>query len=1072
MRSRLLPLVLAAALTAAPPSAAQEPSFDRAAALEKAGELEKAAAEYRRFLEAHPANVEANSNLGVVLVRLGRYEEAMAAYETALASAPSNATVRLNLGLAFYKAARLEDALAAFGRVLAAQPDNLQAKYLAADCHLRLGRPAETVTLLQPLESSRADDPVLSYLLGMAYLATKQPDKGQLLIDRILRHGDSAQARVMMGLAKRAAGDMNGAAEDLKRAVELDPELPGVHGMYALTLLGLGNPDLARREFDAELSRNPLDFDANLNVGVLLKTEQDYDAALKHLNRALGVRPGDIATRYQIAGIALARQDTANATAMLEAIVKEAPSFVEAHVALATAYYRQQRRADGDRERAIVERLNQESEAKERARSAQSQPPPARAQEPAAERPVVRAGATAVMLDVVVRDKHGRPVRDLQQGEMTVLEDGVAREIHSFRLVERAGAPAAAAKDPTAGAGIADARQYPTLVTLVFDHLTQNGRTLARRAALKFLAREMPANQWVAVFALEQRLSLTQPFTQDAAAVRRAIERATIAAGEARDRVGTKQDDRDPTRAADAAVAAAAAARPSVDTAAVGASVSEARVAEVIARIARMVEAADLQQRGQSTLFPLMTLMKAQGTLAGRKALILFSEGVRVPPNLEEAYRSAISEANRANVSIYAVDARGLDTGRALDQSRQLLDKSGRNSQAQLVSGASQRPVTLDDVLNSETAEGALRADTQNALRALAEETSGTLIANTNDLGSAIVERVQPDLDSYYEIGYTPAPTPPDGRFRSLDVKSSRRDLTVRSRSGYFALPDTDAAPLLPYELPMLSAAAANPPPRPFEYAVGAFRFGTSSSGLQHTLVMEVPLEHLTFEENRSKRTYTLRFTAMALVKNQSGQVVQRFSESYPLEGPLDRLDALKRGRLRFKRQFSLPPGRYTIVTVARDQPTERSSVAELPLDVPEVARGVRLSDLSVIRTVDQTSEAPDPVEDPFRTGTIRVVPNLDLPISKATNTQISAYVTLYPDVSADVPSLTFEFSRDGAVIGRSAAALPKPDDEGRIKYVASFPTDVFAPGRYDLRAIATQGSRSVSSTAHFVLIP
>ena len=58
-----------------------------------------------------------------------------------------------------------------------------------------------------------------------------------MLIDRILRQGDSAQARVMMGVAKRGAGDMNGAVDDLKRAVELDPELPGVHGLYAQALL-------------------------------------------------------------------------------------------------------------------------------------------------------------------------------------------------------------------------------------------------------------------------------------------------------------------------------------------------------------------------------------------------------------------------------------------------------------------------------------------------------------------------------------------------------------------------------------------------------------------------------------------------------------------------------------------------------------------------------------------------------------------------------------------------------------------------------------------------------------------
>jgi tetratricopeptide (TPR) repeat protein len=360
--------VLAATLTAAS-AHAQEPSFSRAVALQQAGDFEQAAGEYRRFLVAHPSNVEARSNLGVVLMHLGRYEAAIAEYQHALAAAPSNATIRLNLGLAFYKSARLEDAAQAFQAVLAAMPENLQARYLAADCELRLGRATQVIALLEALETSHADDPVLAYLLGMAFLADQQPERGQLLIDRILRHGDSAQARVMMGSAKRAAGDMSAALEDLRRAVELDPELPGVHGLYGQALLGSGNPDLARKEFEAELSQNPLDFDASLYLGVLLKEAQEYDGALRHLTRALGVRPGDIATRYQIAGIALARQDTGGATEMLEAIVTEAPSFVEAHVALATAYYRQQRKADGDRQREIVERLTREREAKERERA-------------------------------------------------------------------------------------------------------------------------------------------------------------------------------------------------------------------------------------------------------------------------------------------------------------------------------------------------------------------------------------------------------------------------------------------------------------------------------------------------------------------------------------------------------------------------------------------------------------------------------------------------------------------------------------------------------------------------------
>ena len=339
--------------------------FQRAVALQSAGDLEGAAAAYRRFLAEHADNVEARSNLGVVLARMGRYTEAIDAYRQALGRDASRTAVRLNLGIALYKAHQLGDAVRELDAVLQAQPDNLQARYLAADCRLRLGEPAQTVGLLAPLEPSRPDDLALTYLLGMGYLRTEQVEKGQALIDRILRKGDSAEARLMMGVARLEMNDFKAAIDDLKRAVELNPELPTVHGLYAQALLETGNRDLAKREFEAELARNPLDFQAHLYFGVLLKEEQQFDEAMQHFTVALGVRPGEVATRYQIASLKLAARDTEGALPLLEDLVKEAPTFLEAHVSLATAYYRLKRREDGDRERAIVDQLTKEVQAKQ-----------------------------------------------------------------------------------------------------------------------------------------------------------------------------------------------------------------------------------------------------------------------------------------------------------------------------------------------------------------------------------------------------------------------------------------------------------------------------------------------------------------------------------------------------------------------------------------------------------------------------------------------------------------------------------------------------------------------------------
>jgi tetratricopeptide (TPR) repeat protein len=352
----------------APPPVAPSTSaelFKHAIALQNAGDFEGAAAAYRQFLAEHADNIEARSNLGVVLVRLGRYSDAVDVYRQALSRDPSRTAVRVNLGIALYKAHQLSDAARELDTVLEAQPDNLQARYLTADCRLRLGEPAKTVGLLAPLESSRPDDLALAYLLGMGYLRTEQVDKGQALIDRILRKGDSAEARLMMGVARLEMNDFKSAIEDLKRAAELNPELPTVHGLYAQALLETGNRDLARREFEAELARNPLDFQANLYFGVLLKEDQQFDDAMKHLSVALRVRPGELATRYQIASLKLAARETEAALPLLEDLVKEAPSFLEAHVSLATAYYRLKRREDGDRERAIVDQLNRELQARQ-----------------------------------------------------------------------------------------------------------------------------------------------------------------------------------------------------------------------------------------------------------------------------------------------------------------------------------------------------------------------------------------------------------------------------------------------------------------------------------------------------------------------------------------------------------------------------------------------------------------------------------------------------------------------------------------------------------------------------------
>jgi tetratricopeptide (TPR) repeat protein len=205
----------------------------------------------------------------------------------------------------------------------------------------------------------------MTYMLGTALIRDGQIGRGQLVIDPILKNGDSAEARLLMGTTKLIANDLSGAVLDLRKAVELNPNLPEVYSYYGSALLSTGDPASARKAFEKELALDPNSFEANLRMGVLLRQDEDNDNALKFFDRALLVRPGDIGVRYQIAATELTMGQVEAARKELETMLKEAPNFTEAHVTLATAYYREKRKADGDRERAIVSKLNAEKQATE-----------------------------------------------------------------------------------------------------------------------------------------------------------------------------------------------------------------------------------------------------------------------------------------------------------------------------------------------------------------------------------------------------------------------------------------------------------------------------------------------------------------------------------------------------------------------------------------------------------------------------------------------------------------------------------------------------------------------------------
>ncbi|PYQ43116.1 MAG: hypothetical protein DMF77_11005 [Acidobacteria bacterium] len=691
--------------------------------------------------------------------------------------------------------------------------------------------------------------------------------------------------------------------------------------------------------------------------------------------------------------------------------------------------------------------------------TAQDPPPDLRAH-------VFRVETEVVVLDLVVRDKKGHTIRDLRPEEVQVFEDGVKQGPSGFRFLDTRAAGVAVEESLEAKsdgsrmvAGAPGEGRHLNLVTLVFDQLGPDGRQIARKAALDFLELADRPDIYVSVFQVSESLKLVQQFTTSRALVRDGVMAATgqVATGytpATADLVGATRESEQTKDLLQALGQNINGVEGAITAAQIG---RRASMDEMAVNALRLTETLQREQQGRSSLFALLALSRKQQILAGRKTILFFSEGLHTPPSLEHVLLSTISEANRANVSVYAIDARGLLVADPLASTRDTVSQAAATSQRQqLMRG--QVPVTREEMLIADNAEGALRMDVQGALADLAEGTGGLLIANTNDMRQSL-SRTVGDLAGYYEVAYTPTNREYDGHFRGIAVKVSRPGASVRTRSGYFAVPPGEGTVTFPYELDLLKALRGSPAPREFPLRARAFHFGYEQGSLRHTVVIEMPLGGIAFEDDPRTREDRAHFSFLGLVRSPSGSVAQKFSQDYPLSIPRDKLQALRQGNAVFLRSFVLPPGKYSLETAAMDQRSRKTSVERADLDVPEGPRPLGLSSLAVIKRVEAVTPGALASDDPFRLGANRIVPFVGEP-ELLSGAPLNLFLVAYPHTSDDAkPELTLELRRDGRLVGRSTPELPAPDSEGRIPYIASIAAQGFTPGLYQVRAVLQQGS-------------
>jgi Flp pilus assembly protein TadD len=266
----------------------------------------------------------------------------------------------------------IEQAIKEFEAVYAIQPDSDPQRkrllLLLSECYLRRGEDAKVIALLDPLADSDPNDLTLAYLLGTALLHEGQDQRGALMIERILRNGDTAEAHMLMAFTRMKANDKKGATEEVDRAIALNPNLPEAYNLRGRLFLGAADLDSAETAFHKALTLDPTAFEPLLWLGTLLREEGKLPEARSRLEQANQLQPKEIRVRYQLALLRSDEGDNQGAAELLKALIKDAPEYTEAHRSLSTIYFRLGRGAEGRQERKIAEQMDAAIQAREQER--------------------------------------------------------------------------------------------------------------------------------------------------------------------------------------------------------------------------------------------------------------------------------------------------------------------------------------------------------------------------------------------------------------------------------------------------------------------------------------------------------------------------------------------------------------------------------------------------------------------------------------------------------------------------------------------------------------------------------
>ena len=666
----------------------------------------------------------------------------------------------------------------------------------------------------------------------------------------------------------------------------------------------------------------------------------------------------------------------------------------------------------------------------------------------------------------MVRGKGGEILRGLTAADLEIFEDGVRQNVESLEFVERAA-------DLEAGAPAgAEANGPPPLLAIVLDGLSPEGRRAAHDAVLLHLSEPLRSPPLVGIFSIDRGLRTLQAFTDNPETQRRALERlvsrGSVSYSGAR--------ERDEMRHAHAGLGdgspqahVAPAEQSGEPECRLGGDDVLRRLKVLGSRMKESFDTLERDQQGAATANALLSLVDGLSALPGRKAVLLFSEGLALPSGVLATFRSVVAAANRANVSVYAADAAGLRARSAADETRRSLDiLRARLELVQSPAPGTRGPASAEQgdsgLALLERNEDALRLAPESGLGQLADQTGGFLLHGTNDLASGL-NRIEEELGAYYLLSYTPKNPEYDGRFRTIEVKVKRPNGRVQSRRGYLAVRTPLPSPVLDHEARALARLDSGPMPSAVPVRLRALQFPEEPPVSVVPIVVEVPTGSFAALEDKKARVFRRDFTILAIVRDASGSVVAKASQRYPLSGA--QRDATGSDFVLFYREARLPPGDYTVEAVAQDAQSARAGGARVSLELRAPAAGhLRASSLMLVGKAEKLEAGDAAAPKPLRYQDVLLYPDLGNPLRAGADQSIVLFLTAWPSAERPGIEARVEVVRDGRILLDVPAGRHEAGLDGRVQLASSLPLDGFGPGVYELRMTLTDGRDAETRSA------